>query len=133
MPADDAVTAKLAEWEALTEGATEGPWDTDGGGTSIGHGDKWVAHVVDQQEPNEPVQARADAEFIAAARTAMPALLAFVREVQGLAEWHETKAEKALAFPGAGHENVMEKAAQVHDDAARRLRQAARKWIGGEG
>ena len=79
---DDTVTAKLAEWEALADAATEGPWDTDGGGASVGHGDKWVAHVVDQQEPNEPVQARADAEFIAAARTAMPALLKFVRKVR---------------------------------------------------
>jgi hypothetical protein len=39
-----------------------------------------------------------------------------------LAEWHETKAEKARRFPGEGNEAVMAKAAQVHDDAARRLR-----------
>lgn len=44
--------------------------------------------------------------------------------VTSLADWHDTKAEKARRFPGAGNEAVMEKAAQVHDDAARRIREA---------
>jgi len=36
------------------------------------------------------------------------------------------KADKARRFPGVGPENaaVMEKAAQVHEDAARRIREA---------
>jgi len=114
---DDTVTTKLAEWEALANAATEGPWDTDGGGTSIGHGDKWVAHVVDQQEPNEPVQARADAEFIAHARQIVPALLGFVREVQAACE-------RAKARPAE------DGSVKVHTAV---IEQAAQKWIGGEG
>lgn len=47
---------------------------------------------------------------------------ALAARIAALADWHETKAEKARRFPGAGHEVEMEKAAQVHDDAARRLR-----------
>lgn len=46
--------------------------------------------------------------------------------LQDLADWHDTKADKARRFPGVGPENaaVMEKAAQVHEDAARRIREA---------
>lgn len=44
-----------------------------------------------------------------------------------LAEWHETKAEKARRFPGPleRNEDVMKGKATVHDDAARRLRELA--------
>lgn len=49
---------------------------------------------------------------------------AALARVEALADWHETKADKARRFPGAGNEAVMTKAAQVHDDAARRLRAA---------
>jgi len=41
--------------------------------------------------------------------------------VRAIAEWHETKAMKARQYPGVGSEDVMAKAAQVHDDASRRL------------
>ena len=46
--------------------------------------------------------------------------------LRDLADWHDTKAEKARRFPGVGPENaaVMEKAAQVHEDAAGRIREA---------
>ena len=119
---DDTVTAKLAEWEALVEGATPGPWDTDGGGTSIGHGDKWVAHVVDYQEPNEPVQARADAAFIAAAPTIAAALLGFVREVRGM-----HRPSGTTAHPDTDH------CANDGEPWPCAIEQAARKVIGGEG
>lgn len=51
---------------------------------------------------------------------------ALVEAGLGLAEWHETKADKARRFrPEINGENlVMDKAAQVHDDAANRLRAA---------
>lgn len=44
--------------------------------------------------------------------------------VETLAEWHETKAEKAASHPGPGRDNrvAMSKAATVHRDATRRLR-----------
>ena len=44
-----------------------------------------------------------------------------IQQVRNLADWHETKATKARLYPGAEVE-IMQKAAQVHDDAARRLR-----------
>ena len=43
--------------------------------------------------------------------------------VRNLADWHETKAEKARRYPGSEPE-IMAKAASVHDDAARRIRRA---------
>ena len=48
------------------------------------------------------------------------------QQLEALAEWHETKAEKARRFPGVGDEAVMRKAADVHIDAARRIRAALR-------
>lgn len=73
----DTVTAKLAEWEALTERATEGPWlpsvrhpfDHGRRAVAVGHGEDHGAFRA------------ADAEFIAAAREMVPALIGFVREV----------------------------------------------------
>lgn len=60
------------------------------------------------------------------ARAEGPRLLAVVRKVAGLADWHETKAEKARRFRVNinGEAPVMDKAAQVHDEAARRIRAA---------
>lgn len=40
-----------------------------------------------------------------------------------LADWHVTKAFKALTFPGEGREVEMRKAAEVHANAAERLRE----------
>jgi len=48
---------------------------------------------------------------------------AAIQRVRDLIGWHETKADKARHFPGPDVE-VMQKAAQIHDDAARRLREA---------
>ena len=44
--------------------------------------------------------------------------------VEALADWHETKGEKAASHPGPGRDNriAMSKAATVHRDATRRLR-----------
>lgn len=44
-----------------------------------------------------------------------------------LADWHDTKAEKARRFPGPleRNEDVMKGKATVHDDSARRLRELA--------
>ena len=49
-----------------------------------------------------------------------------VERVRALADWHETKADKARRFRIEinGENRVMDKAAEVHDDAARRLRRA---------
>lgn len=83
---------QAAEIEALTAAATAGPWavDTayglfveDAGGAPIADLN-WAASTEAERE-----RARADAEFIAAARTAVPALLA---EMDALtAEQHRTR------------------------------------------
>ena len=74
-----------------------------------------------------------EAELIVAAVNALPTLLdaaaerdALVAKVASLADWHETKADKALRFRIEinGENRVMDKAAEVHTDAARRLRAA---------
>ena len=54
------------------------------------------------------------------------ALAATVERLRALADWHETKADKARRFRIEinGENRVMDKAAEVHDDAARRLRRA---------
>lgn len=39
----------------------------------------------------------------------------------GLADWHETKAEKANLYPGS-RPDIMAKAAEVHTESARRIR-----------
>ena len=46
--------------------------------------------------------------------------------VESLAEWHETKAMKARHYRSGmdGQNAVMDKAAEVHEDAARRIRRA---------
>ena len=61
-----------------------------------------------------------------AARAERDALAATVERVRALADWHETKADKARGFRIEinGENRVMDKAAEVHDDAARRLRRA---------
>lgn len=48
---------------------------------------------------------------------------AIVSRIHDLREWHDTKAEKATAYPGSGAENAarMAKAAEVHRDASARL------------
>lgn len=113
------VNARLAEWETLTEGATEGPWGYWGQG--------WIAPVRDPQcDPVGVPQNRiprndADAAFIAAARTAMPALLGFVREVQHILA---TQRHEVIGARGLREQDVVR---------ARDIEQAARKWIGGEG
>ena len=74
-----------------------------------------------------------EAELIVAAVNALPALLdaaaerdALAAKVAALADWHETKADKARRFRIEidGRNPVMDKAAEVHTDAARRLRRA---------
>lgn len=52
-----------------------------------------------------------------------------------LADWHDTKAMKARAYPGHGDHAIatLGKAAQVHEDAASRIRNALSVDLHGEG
>jgi len=132
---DDTVTAKLAEWEALVEGATKGPY------TLIEQGGYWVkvatadGYALMVGDASGDGTARApDARFIAAARAAMPALLGFVREVR---KGHEARTWTEYGVPVL---DEFDSPVRVHHGCAcghKRwpcpTEQAARKWIGGEG
>jgi len=145
----DTVTAKLAEWEVLAEGGTEGEWRADSA-----TGQVWAT-------PGEPCLVATagwveDAEFIAHARTAMPALLGFVREVRELHRptpiYEECATDRPTALCDRDDHLELGGGQWVHEsevlyDACEDCRdedgswvewpcpteQAARKWIGGEG
>ena len=83
------IDTRLAEIRARAEAATEGPWTALGSG--VASGDHWhviasgeaVAHISSRDGVNED-QREPDAEFIAHARTDLPALLAAVEAVREL-------------------------------------------------
>jgi hypothetical protein len=122
---DDTVTAKIAEWAALEEGATKGPWEpttsqptmNNRSGYRFGDPRRPAAFLAHQMRVE-------DAEFIGAARTAMPALLGFVREVL---EGHEPDDEGRYCG---------ECSSNAHGNALVPwpcpTEQAARKWLGGD-
>ncbi|MBG6083260.1 hypothetical protein [Zhihengliuella flava] len=137
----------LTEVEARADAATDGPWDCEdcegdiqvNAGTArtewkngVGRSasswrvdDRILEYEVeswDEGEDAQDDQMRRNAEFIAHSRADVPRMTAALRAMLDLAEWHETKAEKARLYPGADAPAAMEKAAQVHDDAARRIR-----------
>ena len=74
MPAEER-EALFKEWVGLCAGAGEGPW------RQHDHPYDWEVQIPDQQFTIE-VSTRPDAAFIAASRTAMPALLAEVRRLE---------------------------------------------------
>lgn len=87
---DEPITdAELAEWKALADAATPGPWKHVTGEDAepmwdvciCGSGNDGVDHAIyaDSDKP-ELTSADADAAFIAAARTALPRLLARERD-----------------------------------------------------
>ena len=89
-----AIESRLAEIRARAEAATDGPWEwaahttVDGDKWSVFHGESTSALAMnnDGWAP--------DAEFIAASRTDLPALLAAVEAVMAL--------HKRLTFPDDG-------------------------------
>lgn len=78
------IAATVEALRALEAAATPGPWDSEDG-ESVGHGDQWIAHMSNHN-PEHPDYARVavDAELIAAARNALPALLAVAEEAERL-------------------------------------------------
>jgi hypothetical protein len=124
MTDDDTVTAKLAEWEALTEAATPGVWTFEPAGESECGETQCCYEYWDNRIwgdgavlTESHMLSDEDARFIAAAPDLARALLGCVREVLAACE-------KAKANP-AGDGSV-----KVH---AAVIEQAAWKWIGGEG
>lgn len=77
---------QLQEWSVLAEAATPGPWKSgwswqdaiNGGKSAWSEGPVHVGETLSQVAP----QAIADAAFIAAAREAVPALVAEVRRLR---------------------------------------------------
>lgn len=74
---------RLAEIQARTEVATEGPWIVDGP-AQCGPGDTLTVHPVENGGTLAYVQPSwGDAEFIAHAREDIPALLAEIDRLRG--------------------------------------------------
>src|SRR5690606_33964088 len=93
-------TAKLAEWEALTEGATEGEWSWIHDTRVTGEAVCRIGSLPGNHDVGcTPIDSgEADADFITVAHnTAMPALLGFVRDVLAACE----KAEANPAEDGS--------------------------------
>jgi hypothetical protein len=72
-------TDQLADIEARADAATDGPWNI-----AVSEDRKWALVLADAGTADERIVVRSisddDAEFIAHARTDIPALLAMVRE-----------------------------------------------------
>lgn len=80
----------VADWRRLAEAATEGPWVVDEGyGTSFDGTNSTVLYVASAADRSSyiaslgsPIYGDHDAQFIAAARSAVPALLAELDRLQ---------------------------------------------------
>lgn len=83
---DPITNAQLAEWAALCEAATPGPWlhCSPGEVRADGVGPRLFGSPMIWQGVNgwQPAQTQVNLDFIAAARTAMPLLLAEVERLK---------------------------------------------------
>jgi chromosome segregation ATPase len=111
--------AERAKLQALCDEATPGPWDPpdhphivngDGEGRIFSDGDWWVGSPIGDYGPVAAVGGGPDSRFIAAARTALPALLAALDEA-------EAAVKQALATAD-GHREYGERV-EAERDAAR--------------
>lgn len=91
-----AASKLLGEWRELADAATEGPWaiwhDLDHSGfKTVGDAESYEEVLRDgfteDSNPTAHVYTDEDAEFIAASRTAVPALLSAVEKVFALEDW----------------------------------------------
>ena len=91
------IDTRLAEIRARVENATPGPWDArqyPQGGGRVYEPDGYPLPGCFNCGENDAVYEEGDAEFIAASRTDLPALLAAVEAVMAL--------HKCLTFPDDG-------------------------------
>jgi hypothetical protein len=98
----------LDELERLSNAATEGPWEywltTKGkrkGSICVGPDNSHIEFVIGENKEGED-----DAEFIAAARTAVPALIAELREARAAIE--RVRAEHREDWSDWGHDHPEE-------------------------
>lgn len=73
---------QLAEIKARVDAATGGKWFYNGEGIVGGGGLEWVAQTFSKRETDFPNH-EANGEFIAHARQDIPALLAYIAELEG--------------------------------------------------
>ena len=104
-------TEHLAEIEARATAATEGPWCTDAWeiyqGTQYVPGiSMWIGETC--RGTSTPEQDQADAAFVAAARTDVPALIAEVARLKGQRKYLLTELAKRDAESGRGNEALRE-------------------------
>lgn len=106
---------ELKRLEALCEAATPGPWETDGvvyvlGPTEpLANGGTTQKGIADSYEES-------DADFIAAARVAMPAAIAEIRRLRGLLKDAECGTEDKCAWCGAMRIDMLPDLSKPHTD-----------------
>lgn len=136
MTADDTVAAKIAEWEALANAATEGPWTFEPAGESHCAEPQCCSEYWDNRIwGNGVVLAEShmltdeDAAFIAAARHMVPALLGYVREVRAMHVSSQDARGVGQIRDGAWTPYCEED----FEDWPCPTERVAQKWLGGEG
>ena len=97
---DPGLTSALERWSKITAEATPGPWEV--------HTSSSIGIRIMSDEDEWPLaldlKRRPDAEFMAVARTAMPALLAVAEAVLRL---HQPKPLYGLAFGGLNNDQPL--------------------------
>lgn len=108
---DPAVEALAAAIEPIIDYSGDLPWSQSQGPRAQNVARTVLAAIARNEVPGVTLAADRESDGLRAA-------------VEALADWHGTKAEKARRFrPEVNGENpVMDKAADVHEDADRRLR-----------
>lgn len=117
---------QLAEWERLAAGATRGPWhavESQGWRGIVGEGNLDTVEITTDPWPT-------DLAFIAAARTAVPALVAEVRRLRALATLLRGGEAKAFAYVSNAVSVERKACAMIaerwgNDDAAAEIRERA--------
>ena len=103
---DPMTTERLAEIEARANAATQGPWEWHpymGSGATLAKPNHPFHELNILKTTDDWPPVAADAEFIAAARTDVPALLAEVRRLQDAAQAIAVKAwDEGYAEGGRG-------------------------------
>lgn len=131
-PADGILTAELERLHAIGQAATEGPWEV--------HRSASFGVRLASDESDWPLAGNfrrdADAEFAAAARTAMPRLVAAIQRLSELAdEWdaESDELDNLAEKPGTDEEGrpVVQGQAIAYHDCAQELREAITQALSG--
>lgn len=133
--------AKLREWEALADAAMEGPWvNPDGYCVRREPQEPWRTVCVTWPSGQSVEQGVDDMEFIAEARTAVPALIAEVRRLRGVIKAHDLchdlhgkvdaeafaagcEAEQRRIYGRAPHVDALQEMQQQIDELRREIRE----------